>query len=918
MATSLKTDHIQIVNKLCDIPEKERNLCLVVEFPKVGCEGSYRRASSPNLSINFERWKYVSDLHVVMPNFRQLYIFRTLEWKHYHCDREELSKAVKKSQLDIDVHIYPPNENVLDSKFAKVINVNFDTRTMALLNTIPWKKMAASVYQDTVSLSLKAKIRKKPAKKPAPGTKKPATPKRQQFFKDSGYTGGQCLIDKDSIGVAMPALKPSTDQFHIKAMVALSALLKNHVFQELQETVFFDAENITRCHDFAQKLHPDNVLESLRAALSNVLNPCGCHDDAHNDRHPNFAPVITFSIFLKIDGVYYRFAIIGYSRMSIRQYYERTQQPGAILIRNICSTIEGLPMSRRDWLAAIEMINGRYDMNHHPRIGGAEQGFYVDYCHMNMYHYLSAWIHYASQLVTRFSLSYEDTVGLLVGMYVDNNAVDFVAVAKDLMEQKDATVTVTNSDIGLLIRQRMVQKKLELKLKFGTDFTYPSRFRYCWQPGWNTKMLNAVRFRAQKALVVEECRSVMSKFRKVGHRDSRLKIYHDLSIYLKDTIFGAGALTCKHLISIMSVIGVLPAWMATTSFVKFTDKNYTWLVENARLENNQTDANSFLRRLAYAVSQPTVAAMPTVASVPTTAMTTRKRSATGSKGSGRSASPGEGKNVDLNKAENVICKYIIIKKERDTSLNVVFIHQSMYVPNVQNISLDVLSPGNTTVKTIVEGQLHHWDAASMGSPMLERTTRKQRTSVNPPPAPPPPVITEDSSATIWVPDKVIRSRGGSKRPPLEPKTVVDSIATHVTKIEREGGFSSHFDIVFTTTKDRKSYHSLVSVTVNNQVYLMERLDISVVYSVLGGISEHRNPTYVKKKDCVLFGHLFLLFIVYPRTWFPLLMGRPSVIDSPTPTVEVRRSVKHWFYLKNVEDTAWQITIKGAGVTYEYK
>jgi hypothetical protein len=60
-------------------------------------------------------------------------------------------------------------------------------------------------------------------------------------------------------------------------------------------------------------------------------------------------------------------------------------------------------------------------------------GFYAIHCHMNLFHYLSSWIHFASLLISRFSLSFEETVGLVLGMYCDNNALTFVLVAKDLL-----------------------------------------------------------------------------------------------------------------------------------------------------------------------------------------------------------------------------------------------------------------------------------------------------------------------------------------------------------------------------------------------------------------------------------------------------------------------------------------------------
>jgi hypothetical protein len=82
MDVNIKTSVMKIVKLLETIPENEHNLCLVVEAPRVGYKDSYRPASNPNIGINIGQWQYISDLHVVMPNVCQLYLFRTLEWKN--------------------------------------------------------------------------------------------------------------------------------------------------------------------------------------------------------------------------------------------------------------------------------------------------------------------------------------------------------------------------------------------------------------------------------------------------------------------------------------------------------------------------------------------------------------------------------------------------------------------------------------------------------------------------------------------------------------------------------------------------------------------------------------------------------------------------------------------------------------------
>jgi hypothetical protein len=113
-------------------------------------------------------------------------------------------------------------------------------------------------------------------------------------------------------------------------------------------------------------------------------------------------------------------------------------------------------------------------------------------------------------------------------------------------------------------------------------------------------------------------------------------------------------------------------------------------------------------------------------------------------------------------------------------------------------------------------------------------------------------------------------------------TYLDSIAKHVQAIETEGKFYSDFKIV-ATTKEQVCFHMLVSVTANDQECSMKGINISsIVYSVMGSTAKYLNPTYAKK-DCLVFGNLFLLLMVYPSFWFPRLMGTPSIMESPTLT-----------------------------------
>jgi hypothetical protein len=292
---------IRALSSMDEVPNDEKNLGLVVEVPKKGYESEYSHSAKPELALNTARWKYVSDIHIVMPTIRQLYLFRSLERKHYHSDKDLLEKAVLDSGLDIALHIHKPTENVLDNPFVKVINVGFDRASKTIISTITWKSIATTLFNETIR---PAEIASTEISSELANRKSKPTLKRQQYHKDVGYTSGQCLIGRDELGISFPAVKP-TDSDHTKAMVALTALLRSHVFNDLKDTVYFDAVNLERASSFAENLAPNNLLEAMRSALSNAQHPCGCHEDAHNDPHPHFSTVITFSILVSINGVVY-------------------------------------------------------------------------------------------------------------------------------------------------------------------------------------------------------------------------------------------------------------------------------------------------------------------------------------------------------------------------------------------------------------------------------------------------------------------------------------------------------------------------------------------------------------------------------------------------------------------------------------
>ena len=87
-------------------------------------------------------------------------------------------------------------------------------------------------------------------------------------------------------------------------------------------------------------------------------------------------------------------------------------------------------------------------------------------------------------------------------------------------------------------------------------------------------------FREQHDLIAESCPCMKQWFETLLHCDTKLVEFWKLHQYFVKNIYSAGDLVTKHLIPIMSVIGMLPAWMATVLVLKESSNNYQYLVEH--------------------------------------------------------------------------------------------------------------------------------------------------------------------------------------------------------------------------------------------------------------------------------------------------------------------------------------------------
>jgi hypothetical protein len=60
-----------------------------------------------------------------------------------------------------------------------------------------------------------------------------------------------------------------------------------------------------------------------------------------------------------------------------------------------------------------------------------------------------------------------------------------------------------------------------------------------------------------KEVVSKECFLYETRSKVITHQDCCLQLFEDLATFLQEKVFGVGELCIKHLIPIMSVLGIL-------------------------------------------------------------------------------------------------------------------------------------------------------------------------------------------------------------------------------------------------------------------------------------------------------------------------------------------------------------------------
>jgi hypothetical protein len=157
--------------------------------------------------------------------------------------------------------------------------------------------------------------------------------------------------------------------------------------------------------EFALRIHKDNVFKCMRLSVTDVISKCACHGDKYNLYDPLFSAVLRMLVVQKVNGWLVRIAINAQSRKAIDKSLLRMQIYRPIL-NMVVTEYKLMPDERKS--VSRSLLLGC--------IGGRMKGFRCvkNPCSMDSMSFYQPLIHYYLLLVNHFSLSFPETVGLVL------------------------------------------------------------------------------------------------------------------------------------------------------------------------------------------------------------------------------------------------------------------------------------------------------------------------------------------------------------------------------------------------------------------------------------------------------------------------------------------------------------------------
>jgi hypothetical protein len=495
--------------------------------------------------------------------FEQVYFARSLNLPHYQVSAEELPaflkniedyKRVDARQRSLEVcHLRKGSDHLIPA--MNVFN-RLTEEMRAVVVDLPLDDLARVVLKTkTVDMT------------------------RGNIVVDVGYaTDHNSYRDKEDGGVAKPRLlNRSTDPLFQKAMLAMTQMSDLACPPELKGKVFRDEK---RNLLFSGKHLEGNRIEALRVALTSASHLVGCHVDGGNDTLPEFEGVINYSVWIFLEGEWWRLSLIGYSRKAISGSIRRRDRYMP-LVERIVSFYENMDDERKDITSALLDFSG-LDIT----VKRLKP-------HSNKCVFYSIFVTCLSRLTAQLRLSKWHVLAMITNCITSESPEFFVY----------ATRRILKSEGKVLARYKSLSP-VDLAFEF-YSFVFDEKQRRTHskervpgqrhQPHYNK--------RQEKDIVTLSVNNFFDLFRAFEHIDSKMASdphYYGKAVsflengYKSTGVFGAGGLTGQHLVHIGVLCGFFPAALMCHAEIGQGTASYTYLRRWEGLDDHLEDTRQLL------------------------------------------------------------------------------------------------------------------------------------------------------------------------------------------------------------------------------------------------------------------------------------------------------------------------------------
>ena len=407
-------------------------------------------------------------------------------------------------------------------------------------------------------------------------------PCRGNVHIDSGWASNLSSrrVKGQDYGVSKPAeitVDPIGKDMFGDAMVALSKFALLTCPESMKDKLYQGDKR--RQLEFADKHVEGNLLEVLRAALTNEKYLVGCHADKYNDVLDWNEGVVNFSTWIVIDGEWWRLSLIGYSRKSISDYYKRLELYGP-LVERISLFMDALPSDRVKIDSSLLDFSGT--AGHVKRMKP----------HINKCVFYSAYVECCQLLQAKLNLTKWHLFGLLVNVTSSETPDYMWCVTQDILASnklQQELMLLGPVELGVYVYEKIFDRKQvvsEAKLPVAGQRHQPH---------------NNVRQPRHK--IEASIRNLVKLHHGLNLLDSRL--HSDIHYFCRSIAYleqgwetngvhGAGALTAQHVFGVGVLLGLYPREMLQHALVAEGSNAYKHLAEKEGLKDHIRDTQQLL------------------------------------------------------------------------------------------------------------------------------------------------------------------------------------------------------------------------------------------------------------------------------------------------------------------------------------